>query len=78
MLYYDRIDVSEGIDIIKTIASKECDICHYWNFFNEMFKFQPNICNECYDLLIISMNLNNIYILNIKNADYKCMINGIS
>ena len=29
MLYYDRIDVSEGIDINnKTSASKECDICH--------------------------------------------------
>ena len=24
MLYYDRIDLSEGIDIYKTSASKEC------------------------------------------------------
>ena len=29
MLYLDRIDVSEGIDVNKTSASKECDICHY-------------------------------------------------
>ena len=29
MLECDRIDVSEGIDINKTNASKECDICHY-------------------------------------------------
>ena len=29
MLYYDSIDVSEGVDINKTSASKECDICHY-------------------------------------------------
>ena len=27
MLEYDRIDISEGIDIKKTNASKECDIC---------------------------------------------------
>ena len=27
MLYYDRIDVSEGIDVNKTSASKECNIC---------------------------------------------------
>ena len=27
MLYYYRIDVSEGIDSNKTSASKECDIC---------------------------------------------------
>ena len=30
MLYYDRIDVSEGIDINKASASKECDIFHYF------------------------------------------------
>ena len=29
MLYYDRIDVFEGIDVNKTRESKECDICHY-------------------------------------------------
>ena len=33
MLYYDRIDVSERININKTSASKEFDICHYWYFF---------------------------------------------
>ena len=29
MLYYDRIDVLEGIDVDKTSVSKECNICHY-------------------------------------------------
>ena len=29
MLYFDRTDVSEGTDVNKTNASKECDICHY-------------------------------------------------
>ena len=32
MLEYDRIDISEGIDVNKTNLSKECDICHYWYF----------------------------------------------
>ena len=27
MLVFDRIDISEGIDINKTHASKECKIC---------------------------------------------------
>ena len=26
---YDRIDISGRIDVNKTNASKECDICHY-------------------------------------------------
>ena len=29
MLYFDRIDASEGTDVNKTSTSKECDICHY-------------------------------------------------
>ena len=32
MSYFDKIDVSEGIGVKKTSASKECDICHYWYF----------------------------------------------
>ena len=30
MLEYDRINISEGIDVNKISASKECDICPYW------------------------------------------------
>ena len=44
MLYYG-IDISEEIDVNKTNASKECDICHYCYFLNYTYKFQPNICN---------------------------------
>ena len=29
MLYFDRVDVSERIDVNKTSSSKECDVCHY-------------------------------------------------
>ena len=27
MLYFDRVEVSEVIDVNKTNVSKECDIC---------------------------------------------------
>ena len=70
MLYFDRIYVSEGVDVNKTSASKECDICHYWYFLNHTFKFQPNDCNSCHDLLMMSINLRYITILNIKGSDY--------
>ena len=65
MLYYDRIDASEGIDVNEISASKEFDVCHYWYFLNYSFKFQPNICNRCHDLLMMSVNLSDIAILNI-------------
>ena len=79
MLYYDRIDVSEGIDVNKTSASKECDICHYWYFLNYNFKFQTNVCNRCHDLSMMSINLSDIIpILNIKCSNYHCVISLIS
>ena len=29
MIYSDRIDFSKGIHVNKTVASKECDVCHH-------------------------------------------------
>ena len=42
MLYFDRIYISEGIDINKTSVSKECDICHYCYFLNKGFKLSTS------------------------------------
>ena len=57
MLYFNRIDVTKRIDVNKTSASKECNICHYWYFSNCSFKFHPNVCNRWHYLLMMSMNL---------------------
>ena len=78
MLYYDRIDVSERIDVNKTSETVECNICHYWYFFKERFKFQPYVCNRCHDLIMSSVKLSDIGILKIRNSDYRCIITGIS
>ena len=78
MLCFDRIDVSEGIDINKTSKSKECDIYHYWYFLNEGFNFQSYICNRCHDVVMMSISLSDIPILNIKGTDYCCIIRRIS
>ena len=78
MLYLNRTEVCKGIDVNKTSASKECDICHYWYFFNYSFRFQRNVCNRCHDLLITFMNLGSVAILHIKGSDYRCIISLIS
>ena len=41
------------------------------------FKFRPNFCNKCHDLLM-SVNLSDIAILNIKGSDYYCILSLIS
>ena len=69
MLYFVIVDVSGGTDINKIGASKECDICHYWYFLNFCFRFQPNVCSRCHEILMMSVNLSNISILNIKGPD---------
>ena len=40
MLYFYRIDISEGNDVNKTSASKDCDIWYYWHFLNLLFSFK--------------------------------------
>ena len=72
MLYFGRIYVSEGTDVNKTSESKERDIFHY--FLNKGLKFKANVCNGYHGLLVMPMNLNNIASLNIKGADYCCII----
>ena len=54
MLYYDRIDISEGIDLAKSKNSKQCMIFHYW-FFNHGFKFQDYVCYVCRDLAMLEV-----------------------
>ena len=77
-IIFNRIDISEGTDVDKTSESKDCDIYQFWYFLNNSFKFQPNVCNRCHNLLMISMNLSDIAILNIKGSDYRCIISLIS
>ena len=78
MLQYEKIDVSEGIDVNKTSASKECELCHYWFFKDVGFKFEEHVCNGCHDLLTMAHGLENIAILSAKGATFRCNLWGIS
>ena len=70
MLEYDRIDISEGINIDKTNKSKECDICHYWYFLDKNFNYEKYLCNGCHDLMQKTMRFNDVAIVSIKGNDY--------
>ena len=59
------------------LKEKECDICDFWYFLNNSFMFQPNVCKRCHDLLILSINLSDIAVLNIKCSVYCCIISLI-
>ena len=63
MLEQDRIDIYEEVDINKTNLSKECDICHYWNFKDIGFKYEKYLCNGCHNLMQKAMSFNNVAII---------------
>ena len=71
MLEYDRIDISEGIDVNKINVSKECDICHYWYFKDIDFKYEPYLWNGCHDLMQKAMSFNNVAIIYVKGSAYR-------
>ena len=73
MLEYDRIDISEGIDVNKTNASKECDICYYWYFKDIGFKYEPYLCNGCHDLVQKAMNFNDVAVVSVKGSNYRIL-----
>ena len=77
MIRYQNI-VSEGIDVNKTSALKECELCHYWFFKDVGFKFEEHVCNKCHDLLTMAHSLKNIAILSVKGATFKCILMSIS
>ena len=78
MLQYQKIDVSGRIDVNKTNASKECELCDYWFFKDVVFKSEEHVCNRCHDLLTMAHSLKNIAILSAKGVTFRCILMGIS
>ena len=68
MLEYERIDISEGIDVNKTNLSKECDICHYWYFKDIGFKYELYLFNG---LMQKAMSFNDVAIVYVKGSAYR-------
>ena len=42
------------------------------------YKYEPHLCNNCHDLLMVVYDLINFVILNIKGVDYRCHVFNMS
>ena len=71
MLDYDKVNISEGIEVNKTNASEECDICHYWYILDKGLKYEPYLCNVSHDLMQKAMHFYDIAIVFVKGSDYR-------
>ena len=45
------------LTLIKQANQKSAVLVTIGNFLNKGFKFEPNVCSRCHDLLMMSMNL---------------------
>ena len=66
MIKYERINISERIDVNKTNKSKPCKFCYYWCFLQKSFSYGPYICDDCHNFSQKSRDFKNIAIVHIK------------
>ena len=61
MLEYDRIIISEGIDINKCEeTSREYSLCRFYYFLDKNFTYGPYLCDDCYDMFIKTVSTQNV------------------
>ena len=70
MLEYNRIDISEGIDIKKCKeTSRECSLCKFYYFLDKNFSYGPYLCNGCY-MSLKAVSMQNLAIINHNGNHY--------
>ena len=68
MLVYERINISDEIDVNKSYESKECTLFHYWYFLDKSFSYGSYLCNGCHNMTQKCNELKNIAIIRIKKV----------
>ena len=72
MLEYDRIDLSEGIDINKCkYISKKRSLCKFYYFLDKKFNYGPYLCNGCYDMSLKAISIKNLDIVYCGEQAYR-------
>ena len=72
MLEYDRIDISEGIDINKCEeTSARCSLCNFYYFLDKKISYGPFLCNGCYDMSLKAVSMQNLTIINHNGIHYR-------
>ena len=79
MLKYDRIDISEGIDIKKCKeTSREYNLCKFYYFLDKNFKYGPYLCDGCYDMSLKAVSIKNLAIINHDGNHYRVNFTSMS
>ena len=68
---YERINISDGIDVNDSDKSKKCMLCHYWYFLDKNISYGPYLCDGCYNGTQKCNELKSIAIICIKKSVYR-------
>ena len=69
---YDRIDISEDIDIKKCKeTSRECSLCKFYYFLDKNFKYGPYLCDGCCYTSMKVNSMQNLAIINNNGNLYR-------
>ena len=79
MLGYDKINISEGIDINNCKeTSRECSLCKFCYFLDKNFKYGPYLCDGCYNMSMKVVSTQNLIIINHNGNHYRIIFAFIS
>ena len=71
MLEYDRIDISEGIDIKECNEKpRQCSLCKFYYFINKHFNYQKYLCDGGHDISTKATSMQNLAIIYHKGNAY--------
>ena len=71
MVEYEKIYISEGIDINKSSNSRKCSLCHFWYFTDKTFNYQKYLCSGCHDMSMKAVTFKNLAIIYSKGNAYR-------
>ena len=72
MLEYDRINISEGININKCEkTSRKYSLCKFYYFLDKNFKYGPYLCDGCCDMFMKTVSTQNLTIINLNGNYYR-------
>ena len=72
MLEYNRIDISEDIDIKEgNEMSRQGSLCKFYYFLNKNFNYQTYLCDGCHDISIKATSMQNLAIIYHEENAYR-------
>ena len=62
--------LQKGLMLISQINQNKCTICYFRYFLDSGYKYVLEVCNGCYDLLMMAFGLKILQVIAYKNMNF--------